>query len=144
MVSLVCLAAFIKITSKQKTISQISRGWENILWNLTLDWTIAGITFPPLAPFRFVWFQNAAAIVPTQMKFLIRQSKSNFITTMLLCNFSHDFLSSLQSCYLTPAIDIPISLFRHLAFDRFEKRKNAVFLASHFYRSAEPIYKNNK
>ena len=26
----------LKITSKQKTISQISRGWDNILWTLTL------------------------------------------------------------------------------------------------------------
>jgi len=26
----------LKITSKQKTISQISRGWDNIVWTLTL------------------------------------------------------------------------------------------------------------
>ena len=37
MASLPCLAAVIKITSKQKTISQISRGRYNVLWTLTLD-----------------------------------------------------------------------------------------------------------
>ena len=30
----------IKITSKQRTISQKSRGWDNILWTLILDYTI--------------------------------------------------------------------------------------------------------
>ena len=26
--------------TKQKTTSQISRGWDNIFWTLILDWTI--------------------------------------------------------------------------------------------------------
>ena len=52
MTRLISLADVIWVVS---TISQTSRGWDNILRTLTLDWTIAGITFRSLAPFTFIW-----------------------------------------------------------------------------------------
>ena len=52
MTSLVCLAAVIWVVS---TMSQVSQGWDNILWTLNLDWIIVGTIFCSLAPFTFVW-----------------------------------------------------------------------------------------
>ena len=71
MTNLVCLVALIwvikklKITPEQKTVSQISRDWENILWTLILDSGPSEVvrfrclffsrtTLPSLAPFTWI------------------------------------------------------------------------------------------
>ena len=49
-----CQAEYEKLTmtSKQKTISQISRGWDNILWTLTVDHRVSIARLRVVSPFR--------------------------------------------------------------------------------------------